>query len=103
MKGGSILTESELIHALQALPVMRVTVQNLDNALSLLTPEERLVANLVLLYPKRNNIQLVCQHLHVEQSTAYRRRRQVLQKLLAALGAAGDRQADPLPPQGKCE
>lgn len=95
------MTEKELLRALQALPVMRMTVQNLDNALSLLTPEERLVANLVLLYPGRNNIQLVCQHLHVEQSTAYRRRRQVIDKLLAALGNVSPQWADPFASQDK--
>lgn len=79
------MTEQELIGALQALPGMRVTVENLDNALSLLTPEERMVAGLLLLHPKRGNIQLVCQQLNVEPATAYRRRRQVIDKLIAAL------------------
>lgn len=83
------MTEQELIQAMQALPAMRITVQNLDNALSLLTPEERLVAGLLLLHPKRNNIQLVCQHLNVEQATAYRRRRQVIDKLIATLTGKG--------------
>lgn len=79
------MTETELIQRLQALPTLRIMVQNLDNALSLLTPEERLVASLLLVHPKRNNINLVCEKLHVEQATAYRRRRQVIDKLIAAL------------------
>ncbi len=79
------MNETELIRRLQELPIQRAMVQNLDNALSLLTPEERLVAHLLLVYPKRNNVQLVCEKLHVEQATAYRRRRQVIDKLTAAL------------------
>lgn len=79
------MTEKELIQRLQALPALRAMVQNLDNALALLTPEERLVAHLLLVYPKRNNVQLVCEKLHVELATAYRRRRQVIDKLTAAL------------------
>lgn len=79
------MTEQELIENLQALPTLRALVQNLDNALSLLTPEERLVAHLLLVYPKRNNVQLVCEKLHVEHATAYRRRRQVIDKLTSAL------------------
>ena len=80
------MTDTELIEALRGLQEMRVTVQNLDNALSLLTPEERLVVHYMLLYPQRNNVQRVCEALHVEHATAYRRRKQALDKLKAALG-----------------
>ena len=75
----------ELVKKLRALPAQRMAVQNLDNALSLLTPEERLIANLLLIYPAENNVQQVCEKLHLEQAAVYRRRRQVLEKLEAAL------------------
>ena len=86
------MTEPELLRQLERLETARIAVQNLDHALSALTPEERLVANLLFLYPRRGNIQEVCRLLHVEQATAYRRRKQVLQKIAAALTCA-DRDA----------
>ena len=79
------MTESELIAGLKALPGMRITVENLDNALSSLTPEERIMAELLLIHPRRGNIEKVCKLLHVEHSTAYRRRKQLLSKLQQAL------------------
>ena len=79
------MTQEELLLALRRLPGMRVQVENLDNALSTLTPEERLIANHLLLYPKRNNIRLVCEMLHLEPTAIYNRRRQILKKLSTAI------------------
>ena len=79
------MTDRELIQKLQALPAQRVAVENLDNALSLLTPEERMIAHMLLIYPQRNNVLAVCRKLCVEQATVYRRRKQVLNKLHAAI------------------
>ena len=79
------MTEPQLLQTFQALQRMRATVNRLDDALSLLTPQERVVANFLLLNPGRGNIQQVCQLLHVEQPTVYRYRRRVLKKLAAAL------------------
>ena len=79
------MTDNELIRKLQALPAQRIAVENLDKALSLLNPEERMVVHYLLLYPKKNNIQLVCEKLHLEPSTVYRRRRLALDKLHSAL------------------
>ena len=78
-------TENTVLARLQNLDAARASVAAVDAALSLLTPEERLVANLLLICPHRGNIQKICQHLHIEQATAYRRRKQVLQKLTASL------------------
>lgn len=78
-------TESMTLSRLQSLESTRSSVAAVDTALSLLTPEERLIAHLLLLHPKRGNIQTVCEKLHIEQATAYRRRKQVLQKLTATL------------------
>ena len=80
------MTEPELLAGLQELPAMRTAVENLDNALALLTPEERILADLLFVHPRKNNIQRVCQLLNVESATAYRRRKQLLSKLLKVLG-----------------
>ncbi len=79
------MTEQELLRKTGELEAARIAVQNLDNALSLLTPEERLVANLLLLHPQRGNVQQLCQLLHVEQAAVYRRRKKVINKLLQTL------------------
>ena len=79
------MTEQELIAGLKALPAMRVAVENLDNALSLLTPEERIMADLLFIHPKKRNIEKVCKLLQVEHATAYRRRKLLLSKLQQAL------------------
>ena len=76
---------TELVTLLQTLESTRLWVNAVDSALSLLTPEERLIANLLLLHPQRGNVQLVCEKLNIEPATAYRRRKQVLQKLTATL------------------
>jgi len=75
------MTEQKLLAELQSLPAMRTAVENLDNALSQLTPEERMLAELMIIHPRRNNVQKLCQMLHVEYSTVYRRRKALLKKL----------------------
>ena len=79
------MTDTQLVQMLQALPAQRVAVENLENALSLLTPEERMIAHMLLIYPQRNNVLALCRKLSVEQATVYRRRKQVLNKLRAAI------------------
>ena len=79
------MTEQELLAGLEALPAMRIAVKNMDNALSMLTPEERILADLLFVHPQKNNILKVCELLNVEYATAYRRRRALLNKLLRAL------------------
>lgn len=77
--------EQAVLARLKSLESDRSSVSAMDTALSLLTPEERLIAHLLFLHPKRGNIQLVCEKLNIEQATAYRRRKQVLHKLTATL------------------
>ena len=83
-------TEAMTLTRLQNLESTRSSVAAVDAALSLLTPEERLVAHLLLLHPQRGNVQKVCEKLNIEQATAYRRRKQVLQKLTATLYPEGN-------------
>ena len=79
------MMEQAVLARLKSLESDRSSVSAMDTALSLLTPEERLIAHLLFLHPKRGNIQLVCEKLNIEQATAYRRRKQVLHKLTATL------------------
>ena len=60
-------------------------VDAVEQALQVLSPEERLVADWLLIYPDKGNVQRLCSMLGVEQSTVYRRRARVLEKLAAAL------------------
>lgn len=78
-------TEVITLARLQNLESVRSSVTAVDTALSLLTPEERLIAHLLLLHPQRGNVQTVCEKLNIEPATAYRRRKRVLQKLAATL------------------
>ena len=78
-------TEELTLTRLKTLESTRSSVAAVDQALSLLTPEERLIAHLLLLHPGRGNAEKVCEKLNIEQATAYRRRKQVLQKLTATL------------------
>ncbi len=56
-------------------------IQTLENALQELNPEERLVAEFLLVSPERGNVQRLCEILEVEQSSIYRRKEQVLEKI----------------------
>ena len=79
------MEERELIRALQDLQQMRVMVERLDVALSVLTPEERLVVQYLLLEPHKGNAGKVCQALRLEPATVYRRRKRALRKLCTVL------------------
>lgn len=74
-----------LVQQLRSLPTLRAQVENLENALAALSPEDRIIANLLLINPKRNNIQQACQCLNLEEGAVYYRRNQILQKLQTAL------------------
>ena len=69
----------------QSLKRTRQQVQLLEEALQVLTPEERIVAELMLICPQRGNVQRLCEILQVEQSSVYRRRDRVLKKAAIAL------------------
>ena len=62
-------------------------VDAVEQALQVLTPQERLIADWLFIYPDKGNVQRLCGILGVEQSSIYRRRAKVLQKLETALYA----------------
>ena len=84
------MNEPELIRRLENLEAARASLQALENALQQLTPEERLIAHHLLLHPMRGNAALLCQLLNVEQATVYRRRKQILKKIDAAISGPGE-------------
>lgn len=60
-------------------------IEIVENALLVLDPEERMVADWLFVYPRKGNVQRLCQVLGVEQSTVYRRRERMLRKLVTAM------------------
>ncbi len=70
-----------VIQRLGELDGLRQRVQNLEQAMQVLTPEERLVAERLFVHPAKGNVQVLCQELGVEQSSVYRRREAALEKL----------------------
>ena len=71
----------EVIRRLGELDGLRQRVWNLEQAMQVLTPEERLVAERLFIHPAKGNVQVLCQELGVEQSSVYRRRETALKKL----------------------
>lgn len=78
---GSKQQNKEVIRRLGELDGLRQRVRNLEQAMQVLNPEERLVAERLFIHPAKGNVQILCQELEVEQSTVYRRRESVLKKL----------------------
>lgn len=89
--------KQEVIQRLKGLEGLRQSAQSLqkqveilEGALQVLTPEERLVAEFLLISPEKGNVQRLCEMLHVEQSSVYRRRERVLEKLSVAIFGMGN-------------
>lgn len=71
---------------LKALHAMRLQVEAMDRAMQVLTPEERLVVEQMLVHPATGNAETLCQILGVEKTSVYRRKDKALDKLIQALG-----------------
>lgn len=71
----------EVVRRLRELEMQKQTVQTVEQALQMLTPEERLVIQMTLICPEKGNVQRLCELLAVEQSSVYRRRDRALEKL----------------------
>ena len=68
-----------------SLTQVRSQLTALEGAMQVLTPEERLVAERLFVYPQKGNVQWLCQILHMERTTVYRWRNRVLRKLAQAM------------------
>ena len=71
---------------LRQLEGQRAAVQNMDEALQSLTPEDRLVLDLLVIAPRSGGGEQLCQMLGLEMSSVYRRKDRALQRLGKALG-----------------
>ena len=78
-------SKKEVERRLRQLDALRQAVATMEGALQVLTPEERLVVQLMLICPEKNAAQKLCQMLCVEQSSVYRRRDRAMEKLALCL------------------
>lgn len=77
--------KEETLSRLRNLPCLQQQVQAVETALQELTPEERLVAQMLLIAPQKGNADRLCQLLELEHTSIYRRRAKVLDKLTRIL------------------
>ena len=77
--------KEDVAERLKNLEQTRQELEALEKALGELNPEERLVAEFLLVHPERKNVQRLCEILGVEQSSVYRRKQRVLQKIAEAI------------------
>ncbi len=71
---------------LKNMEAMRQELARLEQALQVLTPEERLVVDRLVVHPVKGNAQVLCELLALEQSSVYRRKDRALRKLDRELG-----------------
>jgi len=67
----------------------QVKVQMTEAALGILSPQERLVVELLDIRPGKGNADRLCQILQVEPATVYRRREQAERKLARVIFGEG--------------
>ena len=77
--------KQEVVRRLRQLDGLRLAVENMDRALQVLTPEERLVVQMLYICPERKAADKLCTLLHVEHSSVYRKKDQAMEKLVQAL------------------
>ena len=70
----------------KALAYAQLQVQVMDNAMQVLTPEERLVIHRMCIAREKGAVPVLCQILQVEQASVYRRKERALKKLAEAMG-----------------
>ena len=70
---------------LRSFEEQRRRVREMERALALLTPAERLVLDRLVIHRERGAAQVLCQLLEVEPATVYRYKKQALEKLEKAL------------------
>ena len=75
------MEKQEVIGRLRRMESLQLELQMLQQAMQVLTPEERLVVQMLVIAPERNAADKLCQLLEVERSSVYRRRERALKKL----------------------
>lgn len=95
-EGGSTREDSMLTNIVRRdelkrrLKEARLWVAMVDQALSVLNNEERLVLNKFYIYRAKGNVGELCERLNVEQSTVYRKRDSALRHFTIALYGAAE-------------
>ena len=75
------MEKQEVIRRLERMESLQLELQMLQQAMQVLTPEERLVVQMLVIAPERNAADKLCQLLEVERSSVYRRRERAIKKL----------------------
>ena len=76
----------EAVRRLRGLECARVALASLEQALQMLTPEELLILDRMLIHPQKGAVPQLCQILNVEKSGIYRRKDRAVEKVAKALG-----------------
>ena len=77
--------KEQVAQKLKNMEQTRRELEYLETALGELSPEERLVAEYLLISPERGKVRRLCEILQVEQSSVYRRREKVLEKIARSI------------------
>ena len=75
------MEKQDVIGRLRRMERLQLELQQLQQAMQLLTPEERLVVQMLVVAPEKNAADKLCEILGVERSSVYRRRERALRKL----------------------
>ena len=84
--GGSANSREDwLLGQLQRLEELEQRLAAMDGALSVLTPEEKLVLHRLFICPGKGNADRLCEELNAERSSVYRKRDAALTRFTTAL------------------
>ena len=75
------MEKQDVIGRLRRMERLQLELQQLQQAMQILTPEERLVVQMLVVSPEKNAADKLCEILGVERSSVYRRRERALRKL----------------------
>ena len=78
--------KQEVVRRLQQLELLRQAVQAMEEALLVLTPQERLVVQMMYICPEKKAVRKLSELLCLEHTAVYRRKDRALDKLAMALG-----------------
>ena len=77
--------QAYVVRRLRELDAMRCAVQATEQAIQILTPEERLVVDRLYVHPEKGAVQALCELLELEPSSIYRRKDRAVEKLAQVL------------------
>lgn len=75
------MRRDEVIRQLRALAKLRTDLQRMEAALDTLTEDERDIIETMLINPRPNACDKMCEKLLIERAAVYRRRNKALKKL----------------------